>query len=424
MIKCQLLSNTCIFQYLIVSVQVSQVGGIRNVVAMEKNASSTNQPRVFSFRGTAAALWIGSTGLLILGLQPVLLGALLDEGRVDFNGLALIATLEILAIGIGSVLFAFLFSPDNMRIKAGALLALAAIGQFLTGSAADLTSLLIIRGLTGLVEGGLVAVAVELIARSATPERTGGFFVLAQTLAQSILAALLALLIVPTMGASGGFRLLAFVTLISVLLLPFLPSSYGHLPKAEDEAASGVLRARPIVALLIIFSLYLFIGSIWAFLEPLGARSGLSSATVGLIVSITLLVQVCGAITATFLEARLKYSRVLGAAAGLGILLALGFAFSPPPLVFWVISLVTGFIWLFVVPWQIGITIVADDSRKTALLVPAAQLFGAALGPAGANIFMTPENVLPAAWFGAGCATVSLVLVALFVLLTKVQARN
>ena len=31
----------------------------------------------------ASALWIGSVGLLILGLQPVLLGALFTEGHVS-----------------------------------------------------------------------------------------------------------------------------------------------------------------------------------------------------------------------------------------------------------------------------------------------------------------------------------------------------
>lgn len=44
----------------------------------------------------ASALWIGSVGLLILGLQPVLLGALYTEGHVTGDELALVATAEIL----------------------------------------------------------------------------------------------------------------------------------------------------------------------------------------------------------------------------------------------------------------------------------------------------------------------------------------
>src|SRR5947207_163185 len=50
----------------------------------------------------ASALWIGSVGLLILGLQPVLLGALYTEGHVTGDELALVATAEMIAIAIGS----------------------------------------------------------------------------------------------------------------------------------------------------------------------------------------------------------------------------------------------------------------------------------------------------------------------------------
>src|ERR1019366_4441660 len=58
----------------------------------------------------AAALWVGSVGLLILGLQPVLLGALFDEHRINLDELALVATAEIIAIGSGSAVGAMLFS--------------------------------------------------------------------------------------------------------------------------------------------------------------------------------------------------------------------------------------------------------------------------------------------------------------------------
>jgi hypothetical protein len=56
----------------------------------------------FSRRQAIAALWMGSVGLLILGLQPILLGAMFAEGRVSLDELAAIATAENLTIAIGS----------------------------------------------------------------------------------------------------------------------------------------------------------------------------------------------------------------------------------------------------------------------------------------------------------------------------------
>ncbi|RUW84311.1 MFS transporter, partial [Mesorhizobium sp. M8A.F.Ca.ET.023.01.1.1] len=125
----------------------------------------------------ASALWIGSVGLLILGLQPVLLGALYTEGHVSGDELALVATAEMIAIAIGSAIVAMLLSARNMRWKSAALLLLLALANVWTAYAAGANTLMAARALAGLAEGGLVAVATELIARSRRAERIGGFFV-------------------------------------------------------------------------------------------------------------------------------------------------------------------------------------------------------------------------------------------------------
>jgi MFS family permease len=390
---------------------------------MQQNAPAGVQNEVassrFSTRQLPAALAVGSTGTLILGLQPVLLGALLSENRVTFDGLALIATVEMLAIGIGSALFALLFSARNMRIKATLLLVATAIGHFLTSDAEGTVALTAVRGVTGLFEGGLIAIAVELIARSATPGRHGGWFVIMQTLAQCILAAILALAIVPKYGSNGGFSLLAVASLTPLIIVPMLRDDYGSLPKPVEAGAVAASNLKPALALLTIFSLYLFIGAIWAFLEPIGGQYGIDAATVGIIVSASLLVQVFGALSATLLEPHLRFPIVIGGAALMAVLIGLGFASGPSVTFFWVLALVTGFLWLFVVPWQIGMAVEADPSRNAALLVPAAQLFGAAIGPAGAAAFIEANNFRPVTWFASGCALVSLLLLISLVVISR-----
>jgi hypothetical protein len=360
-----------------------------------------------------ASLAVGSVGTLILGLQPVLLGALLADGRVNFGGLALIATTEMLAIGIGSVAFALLLSARNMRIKAAVLLIAAAVGQYLTAGAASLLSLTIIRIVTGAVEGGLIAVAVECVARTNAPGRNGGWFVSVQTIVQSLLAALLAAAIIPKWGSGGGFNLLAAVSILALAAVPRLADDYGPLRNTETSAGVAASRLKPAIAVATIFTLYLFIGAIWAYLEPLGGQSGIDAATVGVIVSLSLLVQVLGALAATVLEPHIRYPLVIGGAAAAACLIGIGFATGAGLVLFWLLSLATGFLWLFVVPWQISMTVAADPSRKTALLVPAAQLFGAAIGPAAALAFMSSADSHPAAWFAAVAAASSLVLLLL-----------
>lgn len=390
---------------------------------MQENARSgvghESTMTALSGRQLRSALAIGSTGTLILGLQPVLLGALLSENRVTFDGLALMATVEMLAIGIGSALLALLFSARHMRFKAVVLLLGTAIGNYLTAGADGATSLTIIRGVTGLFEGGLIAIAVELIARSATPGRHGGWFVIMQTLAQCILAAILALIVVPKFGSAGGFHLLAAASLLPLLAVPMLLDDYGSLPKSTETTGAASGWAKPAVALLVIFTLYLFIGAIWAFLEPIGGQNGIDAATVGIIVAASLLVQVCGALSATFLEPHLRFPIVIGGAAFAAVLISLGFASGPSVTLFWVLSLTTGFLWLFVVPWQIAMAVETDPTRKSTLLVPAAQLFGAAIGPAGAATFIQADDFRPVTWFAAACALVSLLLLLGLVLASR-----
>ncbi|RWM91746.1 MAG: MFS transporter [Mesorhizobium sp.] len=362
----------------------------------------------------AAALWIGSVGLLILGLQPVLLGALYSEGHVTGDELALVATAEMIAIAIGSAIVAMLLPARNMRRKSAALLVLLALANFWTAYAMSSNTLIGARTLAGLAEGGLVAVATELIARSRRAERIGGYFVTLQTLAQCALALLLALYAVPAAGAAGGFVALGVVCLLSLVVAWIVPDDYADLPK--DEHFANVLTLPAITALLSIFCYFMFFGAVWAFLEPLGAEFGIDGRTVGLMVSTSLAAQVMGAMTATVFEARIDYRfaiTVIGAIATISsVLLASGPGLS----VFWSVALVMGFILLFIVPYQIRLAITADETRNAVLLVPAAQLFGLAIGPVAASLLIDGQNFRPVPEFAAASALASVALLGVFVL--------
>ncbi|MDG4855346.1 MULTISPECIES: MFS transporter [unclassified Mesorhizobium] len=365
----------------------------------------------------AAALWIGSVGLLILGLQPVLLGALYSEGHVTGDELALVATAEMIAIAIGSAIVAMLLPARNMRWKSAALLVLLALANFWTAYAMSSNALIGARTLAGLAEGGLVAVATELIARSRRAERIGGYFVTLQTLAQCALALLLALYAVPAAGAAGGFVALGVVCLLSLVVAWIVPDDYADLPK--DEHFANVLTVPAITALLSIFCYFMFFGAVWAFLEPLGAEFGIDGRTVGLMVSASLAAQVMGAMTATVFEARIDFRfaiTVIGAIATISsVLLASGPGLS----VFWSVALVMGFILLFIVPYQIRLAITADETRNAVLLVPAAQLFGLAIGPVAASLLIDGQNFRPVPEFAAASALASVALLGVFVLVAR-----
>ncbi|TRC96733.1 MFS transporter [Mesorhizobium sp. WSM4303] len=368
----------------------------------------------------ASALWIGSVGLLILGLQPVLLGALYTEGHVSGDELALVATAEMIAIGIGSAVIAMLLSARNMRWKSAVLLVLLALANLATAYAVSPNSLIGARTVAGLAEGGLVAVATELIARSRRAERIGGYFVTIQTLAQCALALLLALYVIPAAGSAGGFIVLAVVCIASLAVAFIVPDNYADLPKEENFG--NVLTVPSITALLCVFCYFMFFGSIWAFLEPLGAQYGIDGRTVGLIVSASLAIQVLGAMTATVFEARIDYRFAIVAIGVVAVACSTVLAGSPSLAIFWAAALVMGFILLFIVPYQIRLAITADETRTAVLLVPAAQLFGLAIGPIAASLLIDGKDFRPVPQFAAASAAASVIMLGLFILVARRRA--
>ncbi|WP_136620453.1 MULTISPECIES: MFS transporter [Mesorhizobium] len=365
----------------------------------------------------AAALWIGSVGLLILGLQPVLLGALYTEGHVSGDELALVATAEMIAIAIGSAVVAMLLSAHNMRWKSAVLLLLLALANVWTAYAASAGTLIAARALAGLAEGGLVAVATELIARSRRAERIGGYFVTMQTLAQCALALLLALYVIPGAGSAGGFIVLAVVCVASTAVAFTVPGDYADLPKEENLA--NVLTVPSLTALLSVFCYFMFFGAVWAFLEPLGAQYGIDGRTVGLIVSASLAVQVLGAMTATVFEARIDYRAAIATIGVVALVSSLVLASGPGLTTFWIAALVMGFILLFIVPYQIRLAITADETRTAVLLVPAAQMFGLAIGPIAASLLIDGKDFRPVPEFAAASAVASVALLGLFILVSR-----
>jgi len=374
----------------------------------------------------AAALWIGSAGLLILGLQPVLLGALFNEHRISLDELALVATLEIIAIGFGSAVAALLFSTRHLRAKSAILLLALAALDYGVSLATSPNAILLVRGLAGLVEGCMVAVSIELIARSRHAERIGGLFVALQTLAQCVLVFGLGRWVIHSgeagaTGADTGFLVLAVVCVASLLVAFLVPAEYGDIPK-EGGSMDGVLTLRSILALLGILAFFMFIGAIWAFLEPLGGQNGIDSQTVAFMVSASLAAQVLGALAATWLQARIGYrAAILGCGlVGVAAAVVLGTGASLP--MFWLAVLAIGFVWMFIIPFQIGQTVDADSSRSTALLVPAANLLGAALGPLLASLFVVGDDAGAIPVFSIGAVLVSLVLFGLFLVASRRRA--
>jgi hypothetical protein len=363
----------------------------------------------------AAGLASGSVALLMLGLQPLLLGTLADEHRLTDDQIGMAATIELLALGVTTGTLASLLPPARLKtINILGCLALAAAnaGGMLSSGWGFVAS----RGAAGAAGGVLVWIAIVLITRAARPERYSGIFLVAQTLAQAALAAVLPLTLMPHFGANGGLAALSGLAVLSVTASAWIPSALNRLPKPEE--GHGGIKLRGVLGLGTVFSTMAGIVGFWVFAEQVGTVAHIGARITGLAVAAALAAQVAGGAAATVLAGRWATISVLAACGvlNIGIVLTFGGAVATPVYLAGVIAF--GFLWLFAMPFQTRLLIDLDPTRRTAMLLSAAQMLGSAAGPMVTSSFAEAARLS-----GAMRADAALFATGLFLLLAAWRLR-
>ncbi|WP_395646552.1 MFS transporter [Terricaulis sp.] len=356
-----------------------------------------------------ALMLCGVTGLMMAGLQPLLLGALAGEGRLAASELGQVATAELLCMGLTAGIAGALLPAQRLRLVALFALLTLAVADVLTpftrGSAT-----LALRAAAGVPSGLLVWITISLIARTPTPERWAGAFVTAQTLGQLLMSFVIAALL-PRAGADGGFLTLAILCAVNAAAALLLPPSLAPLPKS---ATGGLPDLRGWAALSVSFFLLGATSAAWVYLERFSAQAHHDAAVAGQAVSLSLAFQVAGGLAATVLAGRVSWFRVLLACAAGDLAVFAGLLLMPPAAAFFPLAALMGFIWLFATPFLVPMTIEADPTRRAALLIGGAQLVGGSLGPLCASFFVTDADARGALGFSlvyVAAATVILLAV-------------
>ena len=368
---------------------------------------------------TSALMFCGVVGLMIPGLQPLLLGAFAEEGRVGAEQLGQVATAELLAMGLTAGLAGSLLKATRLKLVAIiALVALALADAFTPYVRGDALTLL--RAAAGVPSGLLVWIAIAFIARTPTPERWAGAYVTTQTLGQLAMVALIAVFVMPRFGADGGFQALGALCVLTIGVALLLPRELAPLPSA---ATGGLPSARGWVALAVSFLFLATTSGAWVYLERLATQASHDPSVAGAAVSFSLAFQVAGGLAATVLAGRISWFWTLLACALIDLGVFAGFALLPAASTFVALASVMGFVWLFATPFLVPMTIEADPSRRAALLIGGAQLVGGSLGPLFASFFVTDVDARGALMFG-GVALSAAALIVLALHLTRGKANG
>jgi hypothetical protein len=327
-----------------------------------------------------SGITLGCVAVLMLGLQPLLLGALLEEHRLSVAQLTQAAMLEQLALGMVAGALGAFAPRRHLRLLGGVGCLLLAVSNAgcLGGSG---LGFVLWRGMSGCGGGILLWIAGGIIAFSRTPARFSAIFVGAQAAFQGALAALLPVTLMPAMGANGGLAALAVLSLASILLLRWLPSNLPDVTK--ETLGHGWIGVGACAGLLASFFFMAAIVGFWVFVGPLATAHHIAPQISRFADASNLAAQFAGAVFAIALAQRLVRAvgtvLVTGCAALL-VALALVSAESHDA-AFLAALMVHGFVWSVGLSFYMPLLVRADTTRRGAMLLNGAQMLGGSTGP-------------------------------------------
>lgn len=324
-----------------------------------------------------ACLLIGAAGLLVLGVQPLLYGSYVHEGRIGEASLGLLAAIEIAAIALGSAGGIALLARMPARMVALTGIALTITANLLPAA----VPLLLARAVSGTGGGLLVGVAAGAIARSKGLNAAAAAFLFLQAASQYAILQWFASGAAPGSAADVQHALVVIAAL-AALALPLVPVRLVPVAHHEGSAAKGAIPLSGWIGLAASALLVGAVVGIWAYMGLWLEARGIAAERVAPMLTASMVGQMAGAIIAITIGERGN----AGARAGvtgfvLVAIVALLFTRGADGMLGWTLVVGYGFVWMVLTPALTGFLLEADPTRRSLPFAASAQLMGAAILP-------------------------------------------
>jgi hypothetical protein len=212
-------------------------------------------------------------------------------------------------------------------------------------------------------------------------------------------------------GVAGTlFGTYAVVAVLSAWVLWTNQPPVSRAQVAESKRR-GVPSRLVVVGLIAIGVAFIGQGSIWAFLQTLGASHGFSVAAVANAMSAFAIMGIAGSFSAAMTPARVP--RWVANGAALIVLWGGLYALYSPQSIAWYVAgcAVGGFYWNFILPLILGLLARLDDSGQGSVLGGTMSSVGSALGPLLAGRLIHHADYRPVGWMAGALCLVSLICV-------------
>jgi predicted MFS family arabinose efflux permease len=365
-------------------------------------------PELNTGRALTSAIWLGIIGSSVLLVLPIFVGTLISRLEFTASQAGLIGSADLMGYAASSFLAFRLVRRYSWRSTVVVGLCLMVVGNLLSLGTTSFWTLFSIRlSLTGIGAGLVICIPYTLLGDSAHPERNTSIYFGANVLGGTVGLFLLPY-VVARFGGDGLFLLL-FVTALSgiPLTLLWLPDR-GMERRVAPESNSSV---RPVIVILIGIAVFnLGFGGVWAFVEQIGTGTGLSSKSVGTILSLTYLTAMLGSAVAAWQDNRSGYRLPYLVAMLLMGASMLGLLFATSPLIFIGAMSLMNFAWNYAITYQFSAVFKHDSSGRMAVFIILVEATGLMLGPAIAGYLVQTSGLDAALYLGLASGLASLAL--------------
>ena len=351
-----------------------------------KFSSTLNQSSVL-----AAILFsiVATAGLFYVNLGGAFLSAFVDGLGVERDVAGYIVSANKYGAAFGALIATFIVKRVEWR-KVIRLLFMALIAfDLISTQFSNPQTLIILRFIHGTIGGLSVGIGLSIIARTYNPDKIFGMLLVVQYSFGS-LGIWLVPRLVDSFGYSAAFGTLISFTLMTLLILPFVPNVES--PSKSDNTTSGLFQI-PMTMMLffVLCALFLFQAAnmgVADYAFELGKDIGLSNNEISNILTLANIISISGGLLVYIIGTR--FGRTIPLIIGISVASIFTYLlhYSDNTNIYFIANTFTGIAWGFTIPYLLGLCATFDFHGQMAALAGFVSKMGLASGPLVGSLFI------------------------------------
>ena len=354
--------------------------------------------------------FLTTAGFFYVNIMPAIVAGLIEGLGYTNQQAGSVASANMYGAAFGALGIVFIIRRLNwQRVALGFLITLLVL-ELASMAVSSPAVMVPMRFVHGLVGGALVGVGFSVIARTHQPDRTFGVLLFVQ-FGLGGLGVMFIPGLVPEFGTKVLFLSLVAFSLVTLLMLPFLPA-YERAPENEGGGAPVKEKINVGPLALTLLAIFLFQAAnmgLYAFIIGLGEYYGLSDGFITTTLGIGAWIGLVGAGLVVLVSDRFGYARTLAVGIGLTVVANWALLHSAVPWVWITANCLVGVTWAYSIAYLLGLVSRFDAAGQMAALGGFASKMGLASGPAVAAFMLGDDNYALVIWLAVAGLVVCLV---------------